>query len=248
MNWFQKQFYALCDADMAPCLTHAGRQYEHVKTFKHDFFAATGLHRAEDNLVVIKIYRCRGFFGLPMRWLGKRMARHEKRLYRLLEKIEGIPEFLGLVGPTGFAHSYVPGGNLTVSDSVSDTFFDQLEQILDKIHRRGAAYVDLDKSQNVLLGDDGKPHLIDFQISYAPMSNLPGWKQVTQFFLRQLQTEDRYHFSKHKRRLRPDLLSPEDYAKTYQRSTLIRAHRLVSRPYFVLRHLAMDLFDLRAAE
>lgn len=248
MNLVQKQFYALYEDDMPESVTLVGQEYRRVETFKYDFFAATGLYRCGDDPVVVKIYRRRRFFGLPMRWSGRLMARHEERLYRLLEKVEGIADFRGFVGRTGFAHSYIPGRQLHRSDRVDDLFFDRLERTLRHVHIRGAAYMDLDKAENVLIGEDGRPHLIDFQISYAPKSRLPGIKQLANFVLRQVQTEDRYHFAKHKRRMRPDLLSPADYAKTYQRSLPIRLHRWLTKPYFAVRHLAMDLLDLKAAE
>jgi len=248
MNLIQRQFYALYEPDMPSEVTLGGKTYQWLKTFKHDFFAATGLYRHDDDQVVVKIYRCRRFFGLPMRWVGRLMVRHETRLYKLLERIDGIPDFVGLVGPTGFAHKYVPGGPLRRFSMVDDLFFDRLETILEQIHARRAAYVDLDKAENVLLGEDGKPHLIDFQISYAPRIKLPPIKQIENFILGQLQLEDRYHLGKHKRRIRPDLLTTQQHAATYKRSLPIRLHRVISKPYFALRRFLLALLKLKPAK
>jgi len=245
MNLIQKQFYALDTPDMPGEVLVEGRNFRHRQTFKYDFFAATGLYESADaaTQVVVKIYRCRRFFGLPMQWLGKLSVSHEARLYRMLDDLPGIPKFHGFVGPTGFAHKFIPGHPLKKAATVNDDFFDKLKILLEEIHRRQVAYVDLNKPENVLLGQDENPYLVDFQISFTAQ-RLKFLRPV----LHQLQTEDWYHFSKHKRRLRPDLLTPEDYARSYKRSIPIRIHRIISMPYFAVRHLIMDLLDLKPAE
>jgi hypothetical protein len=139
------------------------------------------------------------------------------------------------------------GGTPGPADQL-DKYFDQLHDILSAIHDRGVAYVDLNKPENVLLGEDTKPYLLDFQISFAP-NNL--WAPLQKIFaqiLRQLQTEDWYHFSKHKRHLRPDLMTPDDYIRSYQRSLPIRLHRIIAMPYFAIRHFIMDLLNLKSVE
>jgi len=248
MNWVQRQFLALKERDLPDEVSLAGEPFRRVQTFKHDFFAATGLYEGGGRQVVIKIYRRRPFFGLPMQWLGRISVRHEERIYRRLEGIAGVPACLGRIGPTGLVHEFIAGRPLRRGDQVDDAFFDRFETTLRAIHERETAYVDLNKPQNVLLGDDGRPYFIDFQISYAPPRRLPLVRQLGLAILRQLQREDWYHLMKHKRRLRPDLLTPEDYRKTYRRSIAIRIHRAVTAPYFVIRRLVMDLLGLESSE
>jgi hypothetical protein len=91
----------------------------------------------------------------------------------------------------------------------------------------------MNKSTNILLGDDGRPYLIDFQIS----CDLHEWGDwfFTRWWLRRFQREDWYHLLKHKRRLRPDELTAHEKRAVEQRSWLIRLHRFLSRPYFVIR-------------
>lgn len=257
MNWIQRQFYALYESDLPSQVSIDGREYRHVKTFKYDFFAGTGIYEPvcpdspssqKPQPVVMKIYRYRRFFGLPMTWLGKLSAGHESRIYQLLHDIEGIPRFVGRIGVTGFAHEFIPGGPLKKKIVLSDEYFDQFHELLSEIHRRGVAYVDMNKPENVLLGDDGKPYLLDFQISFAP-NNLWGWlRKILQPLLRQLQTEDWYHFAKHKRHFRPDLMTPEDLIQSYRRSLPIRIHRIISKPYFAIRHFVMNLLGLQSVE
>jgi hypothetical protein len=251
MNWIQKQFYALYEDDL-PATTMIGEEtYRRVKTFKYDFFAGTGVYESEKEprrQVVVKIYRFRRFFGLPMTWLGKISVRHEARLYQTLQGIAGIPKFVGRTGRTGFAHEFIPGGPLKRGMAVPNDFFENFSRLLTDVHERQTAYVDMNKPENVLLGEDGKPWLLDFQISFAPGNLWPILQQGVKPILKQLQHEDWYHFYKHKRHLRPDQLSPEDYIRSYRRSLPIRIHRIVSKPYFAIRHFVMDLLNLKSVE
>ena len=75
----------------------------------------------------------------------------------------------------------------------------------EELYRRDVAYVDTNKSHNILLGDDGRPHLIDFQISFAPgiLRKIPFFGWLAGMLLRRLHEADVYHIHKHWRRLRP---------------------------------------------
>ena len=91
----------------------------------------------------------------------------------------------------------------------------------------------MNKSPNILVGDDGRPYLIDFQIS----GDLHEWGDtfITRWLLARLQREDHYHLLKHKRRLRPDELTAQERLAAARRSLLIRLHRVISKPYFLIR-------------
>lgn len=212
-----------------------GRRYDHVQTYKHDFFAATGLYRGPDTFAVLKLGRFNDFATIPMAWIGAFLACREMRLYRLAQDLPGVPRLIGPVGKTGFLHEFVPGHPLGRNERVSDTFFDELLETLKTLRRRHIAYVDLNKRQNILMGDDGRPHLIDFQISL----HLPptGWRRIApvRWFLRRFQDADRYHCLKHKRRLRPDLLTDAERAEVEQLSVWLKIHRSVTRPLTNLR-------------
>jgi hypothetical protein len=219
---------------LPPAIVLRGVAYRHAQTVKHDFFAATGFYQNEDgDRVVLKVGRVTPFAGIEMEWVGRWLCRRELRFYRALAELPNVPRLLGTVGKTGFVHAFVPGQPLRRHLNVPDGYFGKLQALMGEIHSRRIAYVDANKSPNILVGDDGQPYLIDFQISWD-LHEL-GNTRLNRCWLRRLQREDRYHILKHKRRLRPHELTPEERQAAQQPSFLIRLHRLITRPYFRLR-------------
>lgn len=221
------------------------RVYARTKVIKHDFFAATAFYASPAGDAVLKIGRTAPFMGLPLLWIGRFLLRRELGFYRKLRDLPNVPAVLATLGDTGFLHAFVPGGPLSKDRAVPDGFFDELQQLLATLHRRGIAYVDTNKPQNILLGDDGRPHLIDFQISFDAdsLANLPPARAV----LGVLARSDEYHVLKHKRRFRPDQLSDAERQRLERRSWPIRLHRFLTRPYFLVRRRVMGQLKRRGS-
>jgi len=216
----------------------AGRQWMRVRTFKHDFFAATGLYEATDSItdsvnaprrIVLKINRIQSFLGFPLGWIGRYLKQREYRLLQRLQSLDQIPQLLGEYGRNGFAYRYIEGRSLDEKPDLPDSFFDALKHLLEQIHRRGVCYLDFNKRGNILIGNDGRPYLIDFQISLMLQ------RRGFQWLCRRLQQEDHYHLLKHKRRLRPDLMTDSEKALSRRQSTAIRVHRFLTVPLRTLR-------------
>jgi hypothetical protein len=225
---------ALGKAGVPDALTLSGAIYHLHRSIKHDFFAATAFYSdCNDRIVVLKMGRTADFAGLPMRWLGRWSCRRELRFYRALAGVPNVPRVLGTVGDTGFVHSFVEGRPLSRDLPVPDGFFDELRELFEAVHQRNIAYVDTNKPQNILLGIDGRPYLIDFQIS-CDLHIIGDW-WFSRLMLRHFQNEDRYHLLKHRRRMRPDEMSPADLDRAKRKSILLRLHRVLSRPWFRIR-------------
>jgi hypothetical protein len=212
-----------------------GARYLLDRTVKHDFWAATGFYvgAGDGRRVVLKVSRTEPFMGFALEWLGRWLCRREVRFYATLADLPNVPPLLGRVGGTGFVHGYADGRPLARALPTPDGFFDRLVALLREMHRRDVAYVDAHKPQNILVGADGRPYLVDFQISWD-LAELGDW-WLNRWWLRRLQHEDLYHALKHKKRMRPDETTPEELAIATRKSVLIRLHRFVTAPYFKLR-------------
>jgi len=222
---------ALGEQELPGSFEIAGRTFFREREIKHDFFAATGFYLSTDGAgerVVLKVSRTADFCGLPLAWLGRWLCNREIRFYQALADLPNVPPLLGRLGETGFVHSYVAGTPLSAERPIPDSFFDDLAKLFETLHRRNIAYVDTNKPQNILHGDDDRPHLIDFQISYDLVDLLDTWPN--RWFLRKLQREDFYHLLKHKRSLRPDLMTESELEQATRRSWFIRLHRAIATP------------------
>lgn len=138
---------------------------------KRDLWAETSLVRLDGGDWVLKRSRL-----VP--WL----ARRERAIYARLAGIDGVPRLHPARGHNWFLHEYVPGRPLGRRRDVPAGFFDDLDRVLRAVHARGVAYVDLSKRSNVIVGDDGRAYLVDFQIAVVGA--------------RWLMREDLYHLAK----------------------------------------------------
>ncbi len=217
--------------------------YRFVRFFKHDFFAATALYEGAAGKVVVKFGRRADIFGLPAEWVGRCLAWHESRVYDALVDLESVPEFLGRVGPTAIVHTFVEGRPLARDGGVPDDFFAALRSAINALHDRGMAYVDLEKPQNVLLGDDGKPYLIDFQLAWCWPREHGGETFVARWLRRRFQEGDQYHLLKLQRRVRRDQLTAEQLEASYHKPLYVRVHRRLTAPLLGVRRLLLSRLD-----
>jgi len=211
-----------------------GESYELEHTFKLDWLSAVGRYRGGSGSLILKIYRARNLWGLPVRWLTSRMAQREARILSSAAGVAGVPASFGTWCGTGILHAFLEGHPLRADESVRADFFDEFDERLAAIHDLGIAYVDLSKRDNLLVGEDGLPCLIDFQIAWAwptpgLFSVLPGF--IGRWILARLQRADRHHALKHRGRVLPESLSDGQRAELARPAFPIRLHRFLVRPY-----------------
>jgi hypothetical protein len=239
-------FRALGGRDLPARVEIDGQEFCLQQVFKHDSWAASALYRAGDRQVVCKFNREQAVLGIPMRWLGRWLARRETEMLRRLKDVPLVPDSCGpihvdgQVVRTAAGHRYIPGSPLGPRHRVSARFFQQLRALLDTMHRRRIAYVDLHKRENILVGDDGQPYLIDFQIGIRLP---PIWPFSILFNL--FARSDCYHLAKHLYAHCPDLCDEQDIRLVRQRPWWIRMHRLVAVPIRTARRRLLVLWGIR---
>lgn len=234
---------ALGNRQLPPTIEAGGNSYQFRQTFKNDFFAITSLYEGPAGRVILKVQRQASFLLLPMRWTGRILAARERHSLERLQGIPGIPRLIGTWTNTGLIREFVDGKTLADAGSVDDDFHPRLRSLIDAIHQREMAYVDLEKLGNVLVGDDGKPHLFDFQIAWYWPRKWGGQLWPMRALLRKLQSGDRYHLIKLQRRTRPDQLSPEVLRASYNKPWFVRLHSVLTRPLTRLRRRILRRID-----
>jgi hypothetical protein len=231
-QWFYEHHLALGDGQLPESVNVANKMWHKVKTFKHDFFAATGLYKNDQEEVsVLKIFRPRSFLLLPYWLLSIFEARHEEKVYLRLQDTGHVPKWIGRYGRSGIMHEFVPGCHLNRGTTVSDDFFPKLEALFKTMHSRGMAYLDTNKPDNIIVGDDGKCYLIDFQITWV-QPPFP-FSLLTYPFFAIFKDSDLYHTKKHWRKIYPGNISKEEFDKS--RPLYIKIHRKFANPIRAIR-------------
>ena len=220
-------------------------EYVQRRVFKNDFFAVTALYEGEAGKVILKVHRQASFLLVPLGWLGRLLATRERAAFKRLADVPGIPRLIDSWGPTGLVREFVEGHPLARGDRVADDFHPRLRSMIDTMHERGMAYVDLEKSENVLVGDDGRPYLFDFQISWYVPKQWGGATWPMRRLRRWFQAGDLYHLVKLQRRTRPDQLTDEELAASYRKAWYLRVYRFFTWPFTWCRRRVLDRIDPR---
>jgi hypothetical protein len=247
-----------CGKNGLPATVTLGPDTYHLKkVLKHDFFAATALYESHASpssgekprptKIILKLERRQHFLGLPLSWLGELLCCHEVSILRRLRNLNSMPRFLARYGQTGFAYEYIEGHSLKEQKELPPDFFDELHRLLEQVHKCNVVYLDMDKRSNILLGADGKPYLIDFQISLHIGDRVLFSRRLAEYVRLILRQADIYHLFKHKRRLCPDLLRPHEATISHRKGTWIRAHRLLATPLRNLRRALLNFLCAKGA-
>ena len=170
----------------------------------------------EDGESILKDFSEKSWF---MRWFGGRQLQRERRALRRLAGLPGIPVDLGGVPPCGLLLEPMAGEAITRwrrrTQEEIVPMVERFSRLVDGMHARGVAHLDLRKRDNVLVAADGTLSIIDFNASvcFKPGS----WS--ARLFFPALRRIDLAAVLKWKSYLLPDQLTPDER----------RRHRRMSR-------------------
>jgi hypothetical protein len=113
---------------------------------------------------VVKDFGSRSF--LVRNLIGRFLVRREAGGLRRVDGIAGAPGSAFRVDAYALAYRFVPGISLrlTAKTAVPPEFFPQLERTLQEMHASARiVHLDLRNAHNILVTEDGRPSLLDFQ-------------------------------------------------------------------------------------
>jgi hypothetical protein len=157
---------------------------------------------------VVKDFSGKGLWG---RTIGRIQIAREARAYAWLGSLEGVPRFLGRIDPHALALGDVEGRQLAFArDLHSDgpAILSRLRALIDRMHERGLAHLDLRGRENVLVRPDGALVVVDL----AGSVRLRPGGLAHRLLFRWLGRADEAAYLKWKLLLDPDGLTAEERA------------------------------------
>lgn len=165
---------------------------------------------------VVKDYSSNRF--LYRNIIGRFLLWRERKAYRRLKGLKGIPTCYRVIDGLALVIEEIPGRNIEGLENeggLSEEFFNQLQEVVQKVHSRGLAHCDLKRAPNTLLGHDGRPYLVDWSASIS--------KREFRFFpldliYQRFLQDDLNAITKMKLRHCPQSVSPEEARRYFHRS------------------------------
>jgi len=184
--------------------------------------ARTTLYHAPFGRFVVKT--ARGMW--PWRALGEAAIRREHAIYARIAGVPGIPQCIGLIDQKRLVLEFLEGG--TFRDREHDIehwgeFFERLLGTIRGIHARGVAHGDLKRKDNLIVGLDERPYIVDFGVASIERSSRAPWSNAMYRWMRQY---DYNAWVKLKTRGQLEPLTDEDIA-LYRPTTLERIARAI---------------------
>ena len=133
------------------------------------------LHEHKSDLFVVKTFAHHP--PLIRNTIGRLLiAREYKALKKLAPCIGTCDDALRL-GKYTLSYRYVKGQNLSSfsrrHNSIDKNFFPALEKAVKEMHSYGIVHLDIRTGSNIIIAEDGRPIIIDFQ-SYLTLNLIPG--------------------------------------------------------------------------
>lgn len=225
-------------------------QWRVQQTLKSDSFGC--VERLVDDEGRVLLRRVARGARLPGSGIVARyLMRRERCALQALEGLEAVPRLVHSLEAERtpseqgsvprpqeiLVRTWVEAEPLHKSTELALDYFDHLDELVAALHARGVCHNDLHKEQNILVGVDGYPHLIDFQLA----SLHPGGGRGFQTRVR----DDLRHVQKHRRRYTRDGRGPASAGVDHgagqglRRSGLALVWRKTGKPLynFVTRRL-----------
>jgi tRNA A-37 threonylcarbamoyl transferase component Bud32 len=157
--------------------------------------------------------------------IGRFLIWRERRAYEILKGLKGIPACYGVIDGLALTLEQIPSRPLKKHNKnikLSDTFFDELKNIVDSFHKRGLAHCDLKNGANVLVGRDGRPYIVDWSGSISEKEF--GFFPLNRIYLRFV-LDDHFAIIKLKMRYAPETVTLEEKTQYAHRSRMERSIR-----------------------
>ena len=165
------------------------------------------------------------------RTVGRWLIGREAAAYARLAGVRGVPAFYGCIDDYALAIEYIDGKNCSqcAPGELGPEFFQRLQRIVAALHARGMAHCDLKKDTNIIVDRHGQPHVIDLAAALPKRGGSLPVRLLMRWFWLRFARDDIKAIAKLKRKLAPELLTPQERRALQHRSVGERTLKLAMR-------------------
>ena len=192
------------------------------KLLKKDIFGRVSLVQSDAGPRVLRDTRDA---AIPVRWIARHLLAREARALAVLEGLDGVPSLIRSDKNT-LERSYVDGVPMQEGQPGNIDYFHAAARVVRRMHRLGVVHNDLAKEPNLLLTTDGRPVIIDFQLSWFTRQRGP--------LFRILAREDIRHLLKHKRTYCPNRLTGREKTILDNPSLISKIWMMTGKPVYTI--------------
>lgn len=112
---------------------------------------------------IVKDFRYNGF--IYRNTAGRFLVWREEKAYRKLKGLTGVPRLYKSLGGLALVIEEIQGTDIetmAVVSTLDDSFYNDLKDLINRIHERGLVHCDLKRAPNIMRGLDGKPYIVDW--------------------------------------------------------------------------------------
>jgi hypothetical protein len=167
--------------------------------------------------------------------IGRFLLWREGRVYERLKGVKGIAVLYRKIDGLALVLSQIEGKDLerlSAEEKPDVRFFDRLSELIHECHGRGVAHCDLKRSANVMIDEQGNPHIVDWAAAItAKEFCIYPFTLIYERFIR----DDFDAVTKLKIRYYPECISDEekrDYMHRGKGERAVRAVRDFARKWF----------------
>ena len=196
-------------------------QASRPRLLKKDIFGRTDLINTKDGPVVRRDAREAAFL---VRWIARRLLAREARALTAATDLAGVPEILRADRDV-LERRFIDGVPMQEGKPRELAYHHAAARLLRQLHRRGIVHNDLAKEPNLLVTTDGRPAIIDYQLSwFAPKRGR---------LFRMLAREDIRHLLKHKNTYCPESLTKREKSILAKPSALSKLWMKTGKPVYL---------------
>jgi len=161
--------------------------------------------------------------------VGRMLIWRERKAYEMLKGIQGVPCLYRTVPGKALIIEAIDGQDLRDFEGelismaeggaessameekrklLSPVFFADIKKLVDEIHGRGVAHCDLKRTPNIMIGEDGRPYIVDWA---AFMAKSEARIFPLNILYRRFLQDDYISITKLKVNNRPDLATEEEH-------------------------------------